>query len=288
MKPIRYHKHDDLYALKDHTHGAMSISGTKADRDAIASPLTGQQFWQTDVLEGMYVYTGTFWDYQPRMHRVLLSTHFTAGLLAGGVATSGVGSISVGAAGTGANAAMDINGEAGGRHSLIRIMTGTTTSGRSSLSGGQAVTHLFRPGESKIWNETALRIPVLSDSADRFTIRVGMIDSPNADGTDGVFFRYADNVNGGKWQCVTRAAGVETAGDSNVVADTGWHDLAFRYTSSLVRFYIDGVEVVTTSTNIPSGSQLTNAYSCMIVKGGGSVGTTNRDLYIDRIFVTEL
>ncbi len=99
----------------------------------------------------------------------------------------------------------------------------------------------------------------LSDGTNTFTLRIGFIDSPSAEPTDGVYFRYTHSVNSGEWQAVTRAAGVETATDTNVAAILTWafFEIEVNAAGTSAAFYINGVLVATNTTNIPTGANLT-------------------------------
>ena len=85
------------------------------------------------------------------------------------------------------------------------------------------------------------------------TFRIGAGYIVNASPTNGQYFERLDadtNIF-----CVTRAAGVQTGSrtDSGVAADTSPHWFFVKRTAStLVQFFIDGVEVCRNTANIPS------------------------------------
>lgn len=115
------------------------------------------------------------------------------------------------------------------------IATGVVT----LLTGPAAMRHTGGP-----WRfQGAVRVPNLSTSSNRFVVRMGYGDRTDAEPDNGVFFRYSDNIHSGKWQAVVRVSGAaETAVDTTIAADTGWHcfeiDTDAEGGSS---FYIDGV-----------------------------------------------
>lgn len=133
--------------------------------------------------------------------------------------------------------------------------------------------------------EIAVKMPLLSVLAERFTIRVGYVNIAGGDPANGIFFRYVDSVNSGKWEIVTRSGGSETPMDSGitVVANT-WYKLGITINAAgtLAYYSINGVSVGTISTNIP----LSNLGSCgfSITK---NLGTTARLLYGDYIFIAK-
>lgn len=249
-------------------------AGTRSTRVAISSPGTGQQFWQTDELEGFYSYNGSEWKYLPNSE-ILIQDHFFGSINLGG----GYGfNLVVDTAGTGAGVNADNAGDADHGH-IVRITTGSTGSGRAGFTSGSNVTTF---GNRKTYLETVFKLVALSDGTDVYTLRFGFQDSLNSDGTDGMYFRYTHGTNSGKWEAVTRQASTETATDTGITADTNWHRLAIKFvSSSLVEFYIDGVLVASNTTNIPNSSQPAGAFSFKIVKGSG---TNAREIYLDSVF----
>ncbi|MFV4701614.1 hypothetical protein ACNJUI_21545, partial [Mycobacterium tuberculosis] len=85
-------------------------------------------------------------------------------------------------------------------------------------------------------------VHTLSDGTNTYTTRLGFIDSNGGESTDGVFFRYTDGVNAGKWQAVCRSNGTETTADTGItpVADT-WHlfEIDVNADGTSVSFSID-------------------------------------------------
>lgn len=96
----------------------------------------------------------------------------------------------------------------------------------------------------------------LSSGTDRFTIHAGYTDNVGVTGepATGVYFRYVDNVNGGKWQAVTRNLSTETAVDTGVAATTQYSifDISVNDAGTVATFQIDNNAPVTISTNIPA------------------------------------
>jgi hypothetical protein len=154
---------------------------------------------------------------------------------------------------------------------IIQASTGTVATNIAGAIGtGNDVD--FGAGEWRL--EAIFRIPVLGTSSQRFTTRVGFIDSANAtESTDAAMVRYADNVNGGNFQCVTRSNNTETATDSGVAAVAAtWYKVIITVNAAgtSVDCNINGT-TVTNSTNIPVGTSRFTGWGMTIVK---SVGTT--------------
>ena len=135
---------------------------------------------------------------------------------------------------------------------------------------------------------TSLRVPTLSAGGDRFTVYAGFTDQTTGiEGVDGAYFKYSDNLSGGKFQVVTSNNSTRTIADSGitVVANT---DYTLRVRVKNVggtisaNFYINGTAVATNvTTNLPITSLRTTSMAVFIVK---SVGTTNRTLESDWVY----
>lgn len=159
---------------------------------------------------------------------------------------------------------------------VAAIRTGTATTGRAALMGS-ATGVLFGGGE---WHFMEINlIAVASDATDRYTVRLGFGDNDAGEPTDGIYFRYSDNLNGGEWQAVTRAGGSETATDTNVALDTANYvkfEIIVNAGATSVDFLINGSTVATNTTNIPSAA--TGTLPGSIIK---SAGSNSRQVQID-------
>jgi hypothetical protein len=138
-------------------------------------------------------------------------------------------------------------------------------------------------GNNWYWRyEAIVKIVTLSSADPDYTLRIGFIDSNSAESTDGIFFRYNDNVNSAKWQKVTRNNNTETgsANDTTVTADTNWH----RYTivvnpaGNVAEFFIDGVSKGTETTNIPTGAGRATGAGVMFLKTAGTTDAAGIDI----------
>jgi hypothetical protein len=129
--------------------------------------------------------------------------------------------------------------------------------------------------------ETRIKIPVLSVAAQRFACYIGLQNGITSAPTDYIRFEYSDNLNSGKFLCVSCVGGVTTTSDSLItaVADT-WYimQIVSNSDATSIAFYIDGNLVATITTNIPSAVYMHTVNQ--IIK---SVGTTQRDLYVDYV-----
>jgi hypothetical protein len=121
----------------------------------------------------------------------------------------------------------------------------------------------------------------LSTPTDRFLCHIGFIDNSGAgEHTDGVYFRYSDNLNSGQWQCVCREGNIESSVDTNVPANTIYNVFRIFVNESATeaRFFINGNLVATINTNLPSTQ---GNFTGIGVKIEKLTGTTERFLSID-------
>jgi hypothetical protein len=125
-----------------------------------------------------------------------------------------------------------------------------------------------------------------SGADETFTVRIGFCDSATGNGTDGIFWRYSLS-NGGRWECVTRDGGSETATDSGILltnavaaGDQDAHNFEIRINAAgtSVKFYLDGTLAATNTTNIPDATDYMGLMPGQIVK---SAGTNSRSMHID-------
>jgi hypothetical protein len=166
---------------------------------------------------------------------------------------------------------------------IMSQSTGTTSTGASTYRRWHA-TFQFGGGVVTTW--TKVRFPTLSDGTETFTYRCGSLDGDAGNGTDGVFFRYTDGVNAGKWEGVVIQGGAATAVDLGVaVAANTWYTLKSVTNSAgtSTEFFINGVSGGTNANTHPSTADLENCgVGFGIVK---SAGTTARTALIDFIAI---
>lgn len=166
--------------------------------------------------------------------------------------------------------------------------TGTTAAGRSFV--GLVSSDQLTLGGGEVRVTCILRTPSqLSDGTERYTLRMGIIDTrTNGGATDGLFFSYTDTVNSGNWSVDAVSAGapyspVDT-GVPVVVATWQRLEIVVNAAATEATFYIDGTLVHTETTTIPSGTARATGAGWIIFK---SVGTTARVLYVDYWGITK-
>lgn len=174
-------------------------------------------------------------------------------------------------AGSGQSSAAEPTG--GGGLGWLSFGLGTTATGRSARhTTGTAINFSNGVATYSCYGQ----IGALSSGTETYTARWGFHDSQSAESVDGVFFRYTDGVNSGKFQAVTRANNVETAADTGITAATGTgYKLTITVSASVPQavFAINGTTVATITTNIPTTSARTVGAGIMGLKSLGITAT---------------
>lgn len=195
---------------------------------------------------------------------------------------SAIGQFSTTISGTNAVVSFSAVGDVGGRPGIAQLQTGTTSTGRAAIHL-QSVSMLLGYGPTNF--ETAFRVPILSDGTETFTLRAGFIDSQSVESTDGIFLRYTDSVNSGKFEIVSRSNGAESVADSGVTVAAGtWYKLRIEVnaTASSALVYINDVLRATITTNIPTGASRNTGIGIFVLK---SNGTTSRNIDTDYMWI---
>lgn len=166
-----------------------------------------------------------------------------------------------------------------------------TSGGTDPVYAGTTLgaTRFMLNGGPILWEGT-VRIPALSTASQRYFVLFGLVDDlSSTSGTNGAYFTYEDDVNTGKWQCVTKKSSTANARDAGVsVAANTWYKLRIfaRYvgTTFTVTYYINGSQVAeeTSTTYIPlgTGSGTVGALG-VVLKLVKTVGTTATTIYVD-------
>lgn len=195
----------------------------------------------------MLYYNGTNWTSDPFMTRKMSRkiTDFSGTTIPAGLtASASSGTCS-------ANAAAYA-----GYFGVLRCSTGTITTGWTSVNNGVSE---LKTGKA-IFHKQTIVIPTLSVAAQRFNIRAGLSSAGttgNADPAAGVYLRYSDSVNSGRFQCVSRNASVESAVDTGVTVVAGTiYELEVRINAAAnqVNCFVNGVAAGTITTNVPATS----------------------------------
>lgn len=216
-----------------------------------------------------------------------------AGLVAGG---QGLGGWKNSFAGAGAVRTV-LTGQPSWFSGAASIETGTTSSGSFALTLASDPAMAVGPDSGVLTYKGTFAVPALSDGTDRYIISIGPNDNSNGLLTvDGVYVRYVDNLNSGRWQLVVRNNSVE------VTADVGVTVVAGDFIRVMVRTTGDelaeawvyvtksgggpwsddgtwGEPHATISSGLPSGLAREFQAGASILK---TVGTTSRALWVGK------
>ena len=161
---------------------------------------------------------------------------------------------------------------------VIQLSTGTTATGTSTLR-----THngSFLFGNCAISLRQVARIPVLADSANNFSVRLGFSSSTNAVlPLNGAHFTY--DLSSPNWWVRTFAGGsTNTTGiDTGIAVTTDWTtlDTVINKAGTQAQFFINNVLAGTITTNIPTVTGQEVGVMQGILK---TAGTTARTLQVD-------
>ena len=159
---------------------------------------------------------------------------------------------------------------------ILDLTLGTSATGSATSKLNNSCILL---GNSWYWKyESVIKLTSLSSADPDYTFRSGFIDSGTGESTDGVFYRYNDNVNSGEFQLVARSNSTETATDTNTVPVAGnWTRLTIivNPAGTSAQGFINGSSVGTVASNIPTSSGRVTGAGCMFLK---TAGTTDASL----------
>lgn len=184
--------------------------------------------------------------------------------------------------GTNANTVVQSN-DIQERIGYVQSNTGIATNGSAFVILNDNV---IRLGGGTWFYETSVRIPTLSTSSERFAAVCGFMDT---DLQNFAAFSYDEGAIFGNaatyWQTVTVAAGTATRNSNHTqttVAANTWYRLGVEVNAAgnSVAFYLNGTQMATHSSNIPTSSGQHLTLGTLLIK---SVGTTGRTMDIDWI-----
>lgn len=167
-----------------------------------------------------------------------------------------------------------------GRYGVLQPQTGTTTTGQAYISATGASIVL---GSGRVRWRGDVNIPTASDGTETFTVWMGINDGAGL-GADCASFRYSHTENSGNWTAFCRSNSVETGSVVNTgvaaVHATNYAALEIEINAAgtSADFRINGANVATITTNIPTGTARATGVIMAIVK---SAGITNRVFNLD-------
>ena len=168
------------------------------------------------------------------------------------------------------------------RPGQIEIRTGTTATGRAALILGNGLNSiLFGGGEWAF--ESDIELPGLANPGEDWTLRIGFVDSYQANQSwDGAWFEYDDRVSP-NWQLWTSSGGTRSVVTSSVAVSTGWHRFKADANASGtgVEFFLDGASIGLSSLSIPTLTGQTTGAGIVMNKTAGIITRLVRVDWID-------
>lgn len=194
-----------------------------------------------------------------------------------------------GANGTGASRSWQLDVGTSKAMGSIRLNTGTTASGMSSVSSNPS----FGDGlgvlaiASKITCRVGIVFNTLGDASNNFYVMAGLaptgLTQPHP--SNGIYFSFKYNEGSGKWRGNTRKSSVSTYVDNGAVSAVSTlkvYDLMFviQPTWNSVEFFVNGVSIGTSTTNIPDNIAYVGIrpISVSVTK---QAGTTDTYVWVD-------
>ncbi len=154
------------------------------------------------------------------------------------------------------------------------------STGSSSSSGYSTVylgTNTIYLGNGTLDLEFLIRIPTLSAAGERYSVRIGLGDSNNADHSNGIWFEYSEATSANWLLCVNNASSASKTTSSTAVGENTWIKLkiSINAAASLITYYVNGTSIGTKTTGFSTSGFGPRMH---IVK---SVGTAARTIQFD-------
>lgn len=163
---------------------------------------------------------------------------------------------------------------------VMKLSTGTTSTGRGVLFGGTTSYTLFNITNTQIFFRAIVYVPTLSDAVDSFVLFAGLNNQYGANVPTGnqIQFSYTHDEDEGKWRLTCRSGSSESTINGVTVVAGQYYTLEFLYDgNSTVTAWVNGTLIGTVTTNIPTSGL------GPIVSMIKTAGTTNRDAFVDYI-----
>ncbi len=154
---------------------------------------------------------------------------------------------------------------------VVQLSTGTTATGLAWMSLAPSVVQF---GSGVVIAAFKVMVPVLSTTAQRYILRVGLTDNSIADPVNGIYMTYDSTNRGLNWFACTSQGSLRNELNTGVVVDAGtWYTVRITVSSdaSQVLFQINNNDVGVSSTRIPSGSNQAVTANIGIIKSLGNV-----------------
>jgi len=158
----------------------------------------------------------------------------------------------------------------------INFRLNNSTSGQTTLLGGGVL--------SCTW---VINVATLSTGTNTYILYLGLDDGASSEPSNGVYFVYSNGLNSGNWSGKTAAGGVRTTVNSATAVTTGWHNLTITVNAAAtsVEFFVDGVSIGTSSTNIPTAGGQEISPSFLMDYSAGTIPA--QALQIDLFYLSQ-
>lgn len=283
----------DLYALLNSpTFGTRVTtplvkitSGSPGAGKVLTSDADGDATWETP---------GSGSAGSIRLTKFEFFTDFVSAPISNGSAIVGPSEAALIVSGTGATASVNTTSPVANRPGVVTISAGTTTSGYAAIFAGAG---LRAAGGAWIF-ETAVRIPTLSTSGERFVIKAGLLNEITAiPEINAISFVYDEGGVGtgsaatANWQYLASDNTTRTYVTSSIaVAANTWIKLRIEINAAATsaQFYVDGVSAgAPITTNIPGSTRNLNLVVAIFKSAGTTARTADWDyLYGDLTFTS--
>ncbi len=161
---------------------------------------------------------------------------------------------------------------------IADLTTGSTATGRAALAGAATPLLLFNNAALQRLG-ARVRMPAVSDGANTYEVRIGLVPLGPVAPADGLYFRSP--AAAGNWRAVVRDDSADLANiDTGVPVDANFHVFVVEFDPvfSGFRWYIDGALVATDTVNEPDANAPLQHWGVGIFK---SVGAAPRVLEVD-------
>jgi hypothetical protein len=175
--------------------------------------------------------------------------------------------------GSGAGTSIDYPGNETAETGVVRLATGTTTTGRTGLIYGYSLN--WEPSVGKALIRGKVSVDTVPDALEAYAFQLGLMNDTAQDGSGGSFFSADDTSP--FWQCCYVSGGLNKVPTTVPITAGAWMDLAITIneTATVVHFWINGVIVYTADISLFDGG---GSYGVRIQK---KAGTTNRNARVD-------
>jgi fibronectin-binding autotransporter adhesin len=170
-----------------------------------------------------------------------------------------------------------------GHPGIVQLSTGTTSASGAAGFGANDTGASFLLGGGDYYKyEAMVRIPTLPTSGQNSVVRAGLYDgSSSGDGTDGCFFRYTNGTNSNRWQAICQNNATQSVCNStSTPAANTWYRLTIEVdsTGSAADFYVNGTNICTVNSQIPTAAGRNVSTNLTIIKSVGTGTATTMDV----------